>query len=85
MGTGLKNTELGKLYNWNNDNRTHFYQDTCGWVNGSAGEFFPQHPPKDTISLFSPDLCRTMTLSYIGEAVVDNILGNALLVFINIR
>ena len=74
MGTGI-NSVFGKLYTWNYWTQTPFFEGNCAKVNGSAGEFFGP-PNKESISFFSPDLCRTMTLRYSGQTVINNILGN---------
>ncbi|RZC34759.1 croquemort-like, partial [Asbolus verrucosus] len=75
MGTG-QNSTFGRLYSWNYWTQTPFYEGNCAKVNGSAGEFYPSYPGKESISFFSPDLCRTMTLNYVGERPVGNIMGN---------
>ncbi|XP_975231.1 protein croquemort isoform X2 [Tribolium castaneum] len=74
MGTGINST-FGRLYSWNYWTQTPYYEGSCAMVNGSAGEFFTKLDNK-SISFFSPDLCRTMTLRYSGQSVVNNILGN---------
>jgi scavenger receptor class B protein 1 len=74
MGTGINST-FGRLYSWNHWTQTPYYEGNCAKVNGSAGEFFLP-PDHDSISFFSPDLCRTLTLKYAGPSTVKNILGN---------
>lgn len=75
MGTGI-DSEFGKLYSWNHWNQTPYYQDECGKIRGSAGEFFAPSTVKEYVNFFSPDLCRSMRLDLRGEAVVANVLGN---------
>lgn len=78
MGTGV-NTTFGRLYSWNNWTQTPYFEGNCAMVNGSAGEFFT-NINNESISFFSPDLCRTMTLRYSGKSLVNNILGNKYIV-----
>ena len=37
------------------------YPSYCGYLNGSAGDFFPPDIPKTYVDYFSPDLCRLET------------------------
>lgn len=74
MGTG-NNTTFGRLYSWNYWTYSPYYEGNCAKINGSAGEFFVK-PDKESISFFSPDLCRTMVLKFAGQTLVKNILGN---------
>lgn len=76
MYTGVNDiTKFGKIGEWDYMNHTHFYESHCGMVNGSAGEFFPPSQTKGSISLFSSDVCRTLTLSYKGPTTYDGISG----------
>lgn len=76
MKTGVDDiSHLGVLGEWDYTNRTTFYESHCGDVNGSAGEFFPPKRDKTSISLFSPDICRTLDLNYKEEVKVDGISG----------
>lgn len=68
-------SKFGSLGQWNYESRTHFYESHCADVNGSAGEFFPPKQRKGDISLFSPDVCRTLTLNFKEEVEVDGISG----------
>jgi hypothetical protein len=67
--------KFGEMGEWNYENTTKFYDSYCAKVNGSAGEFFPPKQAKGQISLFSPDVCRTLTLNYKEEVEVDGISG----------
>ena len=74
MWTGVSDIKrLGKLAKWDYTNHTHYYESDCGRVNGSAGELFPPDQNKSSISLFSPDICRTLDLNYKEEVTVHNI------------
>ncbi|RZB38896.1 CD36 domain containing protein, partial [Asbolus verrucosus] len=74
MGTG-KNSSLGKIYQWKYWNNTPYYEGDCAKVDGFSGEFFAPNW-SDTIRLFSADLCRTITLKYVGKSEVNSIIGN---------
>ncbi|ODN02981.1 Protein croquemort [Orchesella cincta] len=77
MYTGVSDiSKFGKIGEWNYMNHTHFYDSYCGKVNGSAGEFFNPYQDKSPISLFSSDVCRTLTLSYKEPTVMDGISGS---------
>ncbi|CAG7823679.1 unnamed protein product [Allacma fusca] len=76
MRTGVRDIQnLGVLANWDYRSQTPFYESYCGRVNGSAGEFFPPNRDKTKISLFSPDICRTLDLNYKEEIQVNGING----------
>ncbi|XP_014244542.1 protein croquemort-like isoform X2 [Cimex lectularius] len=77
MDTGENNIyNLGKLHNWNYKPTTDFYPDGCGMVNGSAGELFPPKQTKDKkLQFYSPDLCRSVSLSFKEEVEVHGIKG----------
>lgn len=69
-------TQLGRLLNWNYEPRTEFFKDHCGMVNGSAGEMYPPKMSKDKpVSIFTPDLCRSLPMDYEKEVVVHGITG----------
>lgn len=69
-------SQLGRLMNWNYAPRTEYFSDTCGMINGSAGEFYPPNVDKTKpISLFTPDLCRSLPLDYEKEETVQGIKG----------
>lgn len=48
---------MGVLNEWNFNNRTDYYQGSCGLINGTLGDFWPPLPNNKTISLFVPDIC----------------------------
>lgn len=69
-------SKFGMVGEWNYENPTSSFKGRCGILKGSAGEFFLPHPRKDQdISLFSPDLCRMISLKYKEEVVVEGIHG----------
>ncbi|KAJ9578473.1 hypothetical protein L9F63_005293, partial [Diploptera punctata] len=76
MQTGAQDiSKVGILSNWNYDNRTNFYEAECGMVNGSAGELFPPDRTKDTLEMFSSDLCRSIAFEYAEDTEVHGISG----------
>ncbi|XP_055711408.1 protein peste-like isoform X2 [Phlebotomus papatasi] len=76
MYTGADDiSKIGSIGNWNYGNRTKFFADTCGMVNGSAGEFYPPQLKKDQVSFFSPDMCRTLPFDFEAEVEVEGITG----------
>lgn len=66
MNTGENDiTSLGVINSWNGNNRTRYYRDNCGKVNGTTGElWYPNIDPVKPITLFATDLCRSLTLSH---------------------
>lgn len=76
MGTGVVDpTDFGVLKNWNFNSSTRFYKNECGMVNGSAGEFWPINPEPTEITLFSNDLCRSITYEYEKNVSVEGLNG----------
>ncbi|KAK3923344.1 Protein peste [Frankliniella fusca] len=78
MDTGADDiAHLGELLRWNYNNVTPYYDGECGALRGSAGELWPPgRGPEDRVSLFAPDLCRSVSLDYAGpmrEAGVDGL------------
>lgn len=75
MNTGeLDLMRIGELVEWNGGNRTDYFPAHCGMINGSAGEFYPQNLQQDqSISFFSPDLCRSIPLDYAEEQEIKGI------------
>ncbi|KAL1139783.1 hypothetical protein AAG570_006760 [Ranatra chinensis] len=77
MATGAKDIrEVGQIRRWNNGQDTGFYRGSCGRVQGSTGEVFPPDvTPEDKLSLFTPDLCRTIHLDYKDKVEVGGVEG----------
>ncbi|XP_039285237.1 protein croquemort [Nilaparvata lugens] len=77
MDTGDNDiSQLGKLRNWNYNNETSFYDYECAGVKGSAGEFWPPHQRRDTpLTMFSADLCRSVSFNYFEDRAVHGIDG----------
>ncbi|XP_059617325.1 protein croquemort-like [Phlebotomus argentipes] len=59
--------KLGVMEHWNYVNHTQYYRDQCGAVTGTTGEIWPPLPADQSevdIAMFTPDICRTITLKY---------------------
>lgn len=69
-------TQIGKLRYWNFKDTNGFFEDECGELKGSAGEFYPPRLTReDDISLFTPDMCRSIPLDYKNDVSIHGISG----------
>lgn len=66
---------FGKILTWNYNNRTNFYEGSCGDIRGSAGEFYPMDRTKDTIEIFSSELCKNAILKFEEEVDILGVKG----------
>ena len=58
MLTGATNIkDLGTLKEWNYNNRSKYYKDTCGMINGTLGDLWPPMKDAQTVSVFASDVC----------------------------
>jgi scavenger receptor class B, member 1 len=75
VDTGTNNVRnTGMMRNWNFQNQTRFFENECGAINGSAGEFYSQKLTKEsTLSLFSPDMCRSVAFEFEEEVSIHGI------------
>ncbi|XP_058824764.1 protein peste [Topomyia yanbarensis] len=75
--TGVDNiAKIGSMAEWNYKPRTDFFAGHCGMLNGSAGEFYPPNLSKDVpIQLFTPDMCRSLSLDFEREVQIAGIKG----------
>lgn len=67
---------MGVLNEWNFNNRTDYYQGSCGLINGTLGDFWPPLPNNKTISLFVPDICTSVTLIYSNRTTFKDLEGS---------
>ena len=80
MHTGKDDiSKLGILELWNGQNTTGHFRDKCNDVRGTTGELWPpmsygKNVPD--ITLFTTDLCRTITLTYQSQVKVHGLSGN---------
>lgn len=70
-------SDLGELYEWNYKNSTGIYESPyCDKISGSQAEFYPQNLfNRSTVSFFSSDMCRTVTLDFESHETVKGIAG----------
>ncbi|KAB0795085.1 hypothetical protein PPYR_11924 [Photinus pyralis] len=69
------NGSLGEVKSWNYKENIDFYTGKCRQITGSAGELYPRHRKRDSISVFSTDTCRSMQLDYKEDTLVKGIQG----------
>lgn len=77
MFTGTDDIQkIGRMHEWNFKAHSGFFKDHCGQINGSAGELYPPNlQDVDSISMFSADLCRTVSFDYAKSEEIEGILG----------
>lgn len=69
-------SRLGQMHQWNYQKHSGFFDSYCGMVNGSGGEFYqPNLTPDSVVGLFTPDMCRTVSLDYTDTVEVEGIKG----------
>lgn len=77
IDTGVRNIEnIGKVYEWQYSNRTEFYEEQCAMVNGTSGTLFPPVKNKEErVTMFSPDLCRSISFDFSNHESIEGIAG----------
>ncbi|XP_055597191.1 protein croquemort-like [Uranotaenia lowii] len=80
IGTGLDSlANLGIMRLWNGENRTDYFRDDCGLVRGTTGELWPAFQYRDweayDATVFSTDICSTMSLKYGGKYSLHGVDG----------
>lgn len=69
-------SQIGTMKNWNYAPRVDYFPDECGILKGSAGEFYPPIKHKTApISIFTADICRSVTLDFDEEKSIHGITG----------
>lgn len=58
---------------WNYKNRTSFANGDCGKIKGSSSELFPRPVVQDKIVFFLTDVCRYVTMEYVGDVEIFSI------------
>lgn len=59
---------FGMMRRWNYRDHSKYYDQPCGNVVGSGGEFWPPKRTKeDSIMLFAPDLCRLVAIKNLSN------------------
>jgi hypothetical protein len=63
------NTKFGQIAAWRSESELPFWNDTyCNMINGSDGALFPPFVTTNRVlSIFSPELCRSLYLTYDRE------------------
>ncbi|CAL8137069.1 unnamed protein product [Orchesella dallaii] len=75
---GVKDSsKFGNIASWNNaPNVTFWENEYCNMINGSDGSLFPPFVTRDRIlPIFSPDLCRSLYLTYEGDTEILGLPG----------
>lgn len=77
MLTGSTNLyDMGLNKEWNFKNRTDYYKSSCGMIDGTNGDLMPPLLNNNTISLFIPDICTSLKLSYANTATFQSLTGS---------
>ncbi|KAL0103109.1 hypothetical protein PUN28_017444 [Cardiocondyla obscurior] len=75
--TGATNLHnLGMLKEWNYSNHTDHYKGSCGNIYGTLGDFWPPLLNNETVSIFIPDICTSLDLSFENTTKVQGLMGN---------
>lgn len=77
MNTGIDDiSKLGTINKYNNLDHNKLYTiGGCAKLRGSTGELFPPQRKRDSISLFLPDMCRSIPFDYEKDVVVHGVTG----------
>lgn len=76
MHTGARDiSKLGTIQHFNYLDHNKLYAGDCSKIYGSAGEFFPPKRTRDSIALFTPDICRSIPFDYEKDVTVHGITG----------
>lgn len=71
----LNDDNFGKILTWNYKNHTNYYEGSCGDIRGSAGEFYPSDRKRDSIEIFSSELCKNAILKYDEDVEINGVKG----------
>jgi len=82
VGTGISQAgNFGKVWKWNNEPRLSWWGkkgggEYCNMINGTDGSIFPPFVTKDRVlSIFNPELCRSLRLTYKSEMEYKGVSG----------
>jgi scavenger receptor class B, member 1 len=74
--TGAKDIfKLGTIQKFNYSEHNKHYSGECSKLRGSTGELFHPKQTRDSIALFTPDLCRSLPFDYEKDVVVNGVTG----------
>ncbi|KAJ8721181.1 hypothetical protein PYW07_001956 [Mythimna separata] len=78
VSTGqLAGTLPGQILKWNYEDHIPYYEGECSKLSGSAGEFIARNLTEDsTLTMFVPDLCRTVNMEYVDSGEQEGLLFN---------
>lgn len=77
MLTGKNNIfEMGIVKEWNFENQTNYYTNSCAIVHGTIGDLWPPLQSNETVSIFVPDICTHVTLTYQNESLFQGLSGS---------
>jgi scavenger receptor class B, member 1 len=66
---------LGAVQQFNYLDHNKLYSGECAKIYGSAGELFPPKRLRDSIALYTPDLCRSIPFDYERDVTVHGVTG----------
>lgn len=77
MHTGLNGiSKLGTIQNLNFLDHEKHYSGDCSMLKGSAnGELFAPKQTRDSIALFTPDMCRSIPFEYEKDVLIHGVTG----------
>lgn len=68
--------QFGQLVMWNGKNYSENFPHECSAIKGSPGEFQKTNLKKnESLKYFFTDFCRTVSLDYKDEVMIEGILG----------
>ncbi|EFN76142.1 Protein croquemort [Harpegnathos saltator] len=76
MLTGSSNLyELGQVREWNYDNKTNYYKNSCGTIRGTNGDLWPPLMDNNTVSVFINDICTSLDLVFENTTTFQGVTG----------
>lgn len=67
-------SKVDKLEKWDFQANNKFFKGECSELTGSAGEFFPPGISENqTVSVFSPEMCRSVLLDFEEEREIHGV------------
>jgi scavenger receptor class B protein 1 len=68
-------SKMGSIQRFNDLDHFPFYTGECAKLKGSTGEFFSLDQSRDSIYLFTPDMCRSIPFDYKEDVDVHGLTG----------
>jgi len=68
-------SKLGTIHSYNGGDFSNMYKGKCSNVYGSPGELFPLDQKPTSISIFTPDMCRSLPFDFEKEVDVLGVKG----------